>query len=224
MHANTEDEFASSPRDLASNARQEPGITPRREVLSCRIKGFYPFPQGIQGPFSWLFRDTHQAILVSTTAGDCQLFCDFMTEGGQAHPVWFDEATKWRVFLGQNIRGEVRIRIRPAGGVVPPGSKLERFWVAAAAYDDRMNIYTNNCRIFCARMEREVARLNDQDCHKGDAPGHAGHGRGTQQMAVVQADVRLAFAILKAVALPLLYPASLLWVFWSGLGDLLWGP
>ena len=92
--------------------------------------------------------------------------------------MWFDEATKWRVFLGQNIRGEVRIRIRPAGGVVPPGSKLERFWVAAAAYDDRMNIYTNNCRIFCARMEREVARLNDQDCHKGDAPGHAGHGRG----------------------------------------------
>ena len=85
MHANTEDEFASSPRDLASNARQEPGITPRREVLLCRIKGFYPFPQGIQGPFSWLFRDTHQAILVSTTAGDCQLFCDFMTEGGQVY-------------------------------------------------------------------------------------------------------------------------------------------
>ena len=48
----------------------------RREVLSCRIKGFYPFPEmmaqssglgSVVYKFQrWLFKDTHQAILVCT--------------------------------------------------------------------------------------------------------------------------------------------------------------
>jgi len=184
-------------------------LPPEREILSCRIKGFYPFPQGINGPVAWLFRDTHQAIVVSTTAGNCTLLLDFMTSGGQAHPVWFDETTKWKVFLGQNIRGEVRIRSIGSVKTSPQGSKIERFRAAAAAYDNNMNIYANNCRIFCTRMEREVERLNSEDAD------YAG-----QPTAAAMADARLAFGILRAVALPMLYPALIIWICWAGLGDM----
>mmetsp|Transcript_22981 Transcript_22981/g.50087 ORF Transcript_22981/g.50087 Transcript_22981/m.50087 type:complete len:110 (+) Transcript_22981:398-727(+) len=39
------------------------------------------------------------------------LLMDFMTKGGASHPVWYDEITKWNVFLGGNIEGEVRIKV-----------------------------------------------------------------------------------------------------------------
>ena len=73
-----------------------------------------------------------------------------------------------------------------------------------------MNLYTNNCRIFCARMARQVAILNAEEADRASA------ARQT-----VAADVQLVLHALPAVALPLLYPAALLSVLWAGLGDLL---
>ena len=192
-----------SERTLGLSARLEHPTG--RERLSSSIKGFFPFPQGINGPISWLFKDIHQAIWVSTTAGECRLELDFMTEGGQAHPVWWDESIQWRVLLGQDIHGEVRIRCRR--GACPSGSKLERVQEAAAAYDSRMNLYTNNCRIFCARMRREVQRLDDEDATDAGAMQrrHA-------------ADALLALSVAEARLLPLLYPISMLAVCWGGVG------
>ena len=182
----------------------------RGDRLVWRVKGFYPFPQGVKGPVAWLFRDTHQAISVSTAGGESKLLIDFMTEGGQAHPVWWDEAVKWRVLLGGSIRGEVRVR--STGEVCGHGTKLHRLAAAATAYDSRMNLYTNNCRIFCARMEREARRLNDEDADDAGLP--------SARRRVALADARLALAIANAAALPMLYPASILLLCWNGLRDL----
>jgi len=179
-----------------------------REGLVCRIKGFYPFPQGIQGPVAWLFRDTHQAISISAAGGESKLLLDFMTEGGQAHPVWWDEAVKWRVLMGGSIRGEVRVRNT---GAICPGTKLDRMRAAARAYDCSMNLYTNNCRIFCARMEREVQRLNDEDALDSGQP--------SAQRREALADARMALAIAQSAVLPTLYPISILLLCWTGLRD-----
>jgi len=142
---------------------------PQPAQLSCKVRGFYPFAGGPRGPVAWLFRDTHQALSV-VGEDKARLHMDFMTEGGPAHPVWWDEGVKWKVLLGQSIQGEVRIRSGGRGGLrlvegvgvggAAPGasasSKLERLREIAEAYDCRMNLYSNNCRIFCARMRRAV--------------------------------------------------------------------
>lgn len=191
------------------------------EVLSCRIKGFYPFPGGPRGPVASLFRDTHQAIVVTTSAGSDRAFMDFMTEGGAAHPVWWDESVKWRVMLGGSIRGEVRMR--NSGGTrdgssssdQQPSSKLERLRAVAAQYDTEMNLYSNNCRIFCARMEREVARLNAEDEEQPPADETA------VRLAAFAADSRLALAVLRAGVLPALYPSGVFLFCWDGIKTLL---
>jgi len=189
-------------------------VLPKSEILSCRVKGFYPFSEvhrlddGVGGLFGWLFKDTHQAVVVRTSAGSARLFMDFMTEGGQSNPVWWCEAAKWHVFLGGDIRGEVRIR---ASGSPPlPGSKLARLRTIAEAYDCRMNLYTSNCRIFAACMQREVDRLNSED----DATGRRRYARE------LAADGRLVFAILSAGLLPTAYPLAILLLCWEGLKDL----
>lgn len=188
------------------------GIRPvpaESERLACRVKGFYPFPQGVNGPIAWLFRDTHQAIEVTTAGGTSKLLLDFMTEGGPAHPVWWDEAVKWRVLLGGSICGEVRVR--RTGEICKPDSKLERFKAAAMAYDTRMNLYTNNCRIFCARMEREVQRFNDDEANDAELPS------AKRRMAL--ADARLALKIAQAAMMPMLYPGCILLLCWTGFRD-----
>lgn len=175
------------------NAAPGPQL-PKPEILSCRVRGFYPFPEDSRtGLLGWLFKDTHQAI--SVQSGSSRLFMDFMTEGGATHPVWYNEAVKWHVLLGGSIRGEVRIR-----GSAPPGSKLAQLQLMAMAYEPSLNLYTSNCRIFCARMRREVDRLNG-------APA-------------LPSDARLLAALLHAAALPMLYPVSVLLVCWEGLQDL----
>ena len=166
------------------------------ELLSCRVRGFFPFPSGPQGPIGWLFRDTHQAITVTNDCGE-RLTMDFMTAAGQAHPVWWDESVKWQVMLGQSIDGEVRIR-----GDCSPGSKLERLREAAERYDRSMNLYTNNCRIFCARMRREAVRLNPEE----STPG-----------AKLAADARLLLALIRASTLPMLYPLGVLFLCREGI-------
>ena len=195
-----------------------------REVLSCRIKGFYPFPGDVPaGVFGWLVRDTHQAISVRTSAGSDSLFMDFMTEGGAAHPVWWDETVKWQVLFGQNIGGEVRIRVTGEGGA--PGSKLQRLRETAEAYAERpLNLYFSNCRIFCARMEREVERLNAEDVQPPAGEEAQSRLAGLDlrsRTAELKADARLAAAILRAGTLPLLYPAGVTLLCWDGLRDLL---
>ena len=153
--------------------------------LSCKVRGFYPFPGGPRGPVAWLFRDTHQALSV-VGEDKARLHMDFMTEGGQAHPVWWDEGVKWKVLLGQSIQGEVRIRtggrgarpdagreglrlVEGIGGAASGGddvpsssSKLERLREIAEGYDCSMNLYSNNCRVFCARMRREAVAQHGQ--------------------------------------------------------------
>merc|ERR1712187_615647 len=108
--------------------------------------------------------------------------------GGQAHPVWWDELVRWRVLLGGNLRGEVRIR--DAGVQSPKGSKLQRLRDIARTYDCTMNIYTSNCRIFAARMQREVERLNAEDATDFEA--------NFTNVDEIIADARLAFAIFNA--------------------------
>jgi hypothetical protein len=194
------------------------------EVLSCQVKGFYPFAEsirtsdGLGGVLGWTFKDTHQAVYVRSSDKDAPvpvLRLDFMTEGGQSHPVWYNEAVKWHVFLGGDIRGEVRIRTLGGGtpGEAPrPGTKLARLRVYAAGYDRRMNLYTSNCRIFAARVRREVARLNAEEAPKG--------ARAMARFAELAADARLAAAIVHAATLPALYPLAILAICWEGLKDL----
>jgi len=180
------------------------------EYLSCRIIGFYPFPGERKGALGWIFRDTHQAIIVTSSAtGQGRLFMDFMTEGGAAHPVWYDETTKLAVLLGGCINGEVRIRESAAPS---PGSKLGRLRSAAVNYDSRMNIYSNNCRIFCAKMQREVERLNAENEAQG-----ANDDGGGESLGARAAESRLAFAIARSALLPMLYPASALIMVFVGL-------
>lgn len=177
--------FEGLPSESAANAVE-------KEKLSCRIRGFYPFPGEPRDPVSWLFRDTHQGIMVRSSVGSARLFMDFMTRGGATAEVWWNEEAKWMVFLGFPFPGEVRIR--NSGTSILPGSKLEQLQKIALTYDCDMNLYTNNCRMFCARMQREVERLNAEDSIYVDD---------------IVADSRLALALLTSSMLPLLYPASL---------------
>lgn len=143
----------TAPRETALMPRVPPSLQPPTpppattdEKLSCRVVGFYPFPKRA-GPLAWLFRDTHQAVDIS--CGSDRLFADFMTAGGGAHPVWWDDGVKWHVLLGGSIEGEVRMK---NSGECIPGSKLERLRTALAAYDCRMNIYTNSARAAAAPL------------------------------------------------------------------------
>merc|ERR1712032_1650981 len=120
---------------------------------------------------------------------------DFMTEGGPAAEVWWNEQAKWLVLLGQSIPGEVRVR--RSGAPSSPGSKIDRLRRTAETYERSMNIYTNNCRTFCARMQREVERMNAEN--NQDTRPLAGN---------LIADCRLVVALLAAGTLPLLYPIT----------------
>ena len=86
------------PEILATNSVQNTTSS----KLSCRILGFYPFPSPPpKGPLGWLFKDTHQAIMVTSTSyyfkndgakkvRKTAVLLDFMTKGGASHPVWYD--------------------------------------------------------------------------------------------------------------------------------------
>jgi len=210
----------------------------KEEVLSCRIVGFYPFPSYTRtGPLAWLFRDTHQAIIVRTSASNEKVMMDFMTDGGQNHPVWWDEQVKWNVIFGGIIRGEVRVRytpqktplIEPSEMKLNHASKIERLMETARAYNCDMNIYGNNCRMFCARMEREVTRLNAEsetimEDDSSDIDRNvilAGHPHNLRlakpQVAPPDyvADGLLVWRIFYAGLLPALYPLLILWVCWD---------
>ena len=199
---------------MSGDAEQNPAVDalagaddPEREMLCCSIRGFYPFPgRNRHGLLAKVFRDTHQAISVrSSRSPDAWLFMDFMTAGGQAHPVWWDDFTKWRVLLGQSIDGEVRVKSRGQRC-----AKLERLRKAAQrSYDTRMRLYSNNCRVFVARMQREVERLNDEDDTEASAIE-------LRRRALV-ADARLAANLVAAGALPSLYPLGILALCWQGL-------
>ena len=50
------------------------------------------------------------------------------------------------------------MRLRASGSAVPAGSKLAAVRDFAAAYDERpLSLYGGNCRVFCARVRREVS-------------------------------------------------------------------
>lgn len=207
------------------------------EALSCRVLGFYPFPGPLpEGVLGWMLRDVHQAILVESLPRPSdagvdgrrrrgrrrRVLLDFMTEDGEFHPVWRDETAKWSVLLGSSIRGEVRIR-HPGrrdgyddheesdgdgdGDERHPGGKMERFLEIARSYDCNMNLYTNNCRTFCARMEREVCRLNDGE-RSVNAPGAPTPPRPS--------DLRFAARIAVAALLPALYPLGAIGLLYCG--------
>jgi len=231
------------------NKDQTNDVLSSEERLSCRIIGFYPFPSDLpKGLASWLFKDTHQAIIVRTSASKEKVMMDFMTEGGQTHPVWWDDQVKWRVWFGGTIRGEVRVRSFPRKKTmmtmssapnsptndVPCGSKskLQRLTETARAYDCGMNIYGNNCRMFCARMEREVKRLNAEndgmvedydtsptiDQQNGFIASTPQNGATAKQKFLsssVVADGLLIWRIIGAFLLPALYPLIILGACWG---------
>ncbi len=74
-----------------------------------------------------------------------------------------------------------------------------------------MNLYSNNCRIFCARMAREVEKLNAEGDDALSASARA---------AQLAADARLALAIARAGVLPMLYPLGVVALCWGGLKDI----
>ena len=184
------------------------GETAMDNVLVCRVRGFYPFPAGVKahGPFAFIFKDTHQAIEVRTACGTDRLRADFMTAGGQAHPVWWDERARWHVLFGGSIDGHVRIK--NSGTRVGSSPTLQRLRAHLEDYDPRMNLYANNCRVFCCRARREVVRIN------------AEAESGPQTARAVLADARLAVGVLRAGVLPALYPLSILALCWEGIKDL----
>jgi len=238
---------------LASSCRDDDehnavGEHNNKSYLTSRVLGFYPFPTSPPrrrgGPFlGWILNDTHQAIIVteqqptseesssSQQTAATRVRMDFMTKNGAGHPVWYDEATKWNVFFGGSIDGEVRIKIlgskrqrRTSSSaneeeeskdettlLVVDGSnsksassKLERLIARADDYNCRMNLYSNNCRIFVARMEREVIRLNLEGT---DNP---------PRQKLLLADIRCALRILWAVLLPSLYPLVIILLLYEG--------
>ena len=153
---------------------------------------------------------------------------DFMTKNGANHPVWFNEVVKWNVLLGGCIEGEVRVTTlgtksqrqttnmneKAKGGRVFPiddtestagGLKLKRLIDYANDYDCRMNLYRNNCRIFVARMEREVIRLNLEGTDNQD----------TRRLLAI-ADIRCALRIAWAAFLPAIYPMGAIFLVYEG--------
>jgi hypothetical protein len=227
------------------------------ELLSCRILGFYPFPTPPpQGPLGWVFRDTHQAIMVQSSSPSSSsakgrrvsVLMDFMTKDGEFHPVWYNEIVKWNVFLGGTIEGEVRVRFlgnktkndyqqqHDLEERCRKSPKMERLLKIARSYDCEMNLYGNNCRMFAARMEREVERLNyesnsNSNCERVTVePGMAMDStripvdtdatQGQAPSSEMAADFRCAVRILGAGMLPALYPLSALLFSYMGLHDL----
>jgi len=180
---------------------------------------------------------------------------DFMTKDGEFHPVWYNEIVKWNVFLGGTIEGEVRVRF--LGGnkinhdqqhgdhdweqsILTKNPKMKQLLQIARSYNCDMNLYGNNCRMFAARMEREVERLNfesntksyfngeeanmDMDMNTMDSTrirvgADADSAQGLE-LAEMAADVRCAVRILGAGILPALYPLSVLFFSYEGLHDL----
>jgi hypothetical protein len=157
------------------------------------------------------------------------LLMDFMTKNGASHPVWYDEIVKWNVFLGGNIDGEVRVKVLGAKTLLQTTNtrnekfkdakvlsmnssesnvtypKMTRLIAYANDYDCRMNLYSNNCRMFAARMEREVERLNSEDTDSE---------KSSHEMAV--ADMRCALRIMWAAVLPALYPLGIILLVYEG--------
>lgn len=251
-------------------------------LLSCRILGFYPFPTPPpKGPLGWLLKDTHQAIMITSTSGDCSTYgtmkakkttvlMDFMTKGGASHPVWYDEFVKWKVFLGGSIEGEVRMKVLGAkrrnqhismtrnhnnDNIIqletgsntmndvhtdsdlqesvdemdndydlefscPSMKKLMRY---ANSYNCEMNLYGNNCRMFAARMEREVQRINmsyygdnDNDLVIAVAGGTGGDGERSSMNDLTIINLRCTLRILGAALLPAIYPLGAILLLYEG--------
>ena len=240
--------------------------------LSCRVLGFYPFPTPPpQGPLGWLLKDTHQAIMVTSTSTlssarsakisgsrkyrtkKTTLLMDFMTKGGASHPVWYDEITKWNVFLGGSIEGEVRIKVL---GTIQDrrdrivtaeekdnsssrndgynnnnrmarlskdgleldressSSRTRRLMSFVDSYNCEMNLYRNNCRMFAARVEREIERLNLEECAADD------NQDWSYLYRMMVADMRCWLRILGAGLLPTLYPLSAILLLYEGCWNL----
>lgn len=235
-------------------------ISEHGDYLSYRVIGFFPF---VGSPlrkftFEWIFKDTHQAIIVETLNGKEKVLLDFMTKGGQSHPVWWDERVKWNVFLGGSIRGEVRQRFlgkkekikskkenfvfendimsktknnygRSASTTISDSMtspRLLQLLEASRSYDCNMNLYCNNCRMFCARMEREVERLNAEEQKKEGITAASNLFVNESSDAAyisklipndVVADIRCSSRIFGAGLLPALYPMAVLLSCYEGL-------
>jgi hypothetical protein len=250
------------------------------DILSCRILGFYPFPtpppKGLSG---WLFKDTHQAILIESSMYKNQkLLMDFMTKDGELHPVWYNENVKWGVMLGSNIKGKVRIRV--LGGKVGRrrarrrqrqqqqqqgereeleasnnleeeddddyngriqeqqnieetlrSSKMGEILQIAQSYNTNMNLYRNNCRIFCANMEREVGRVNQQQAttrsshtataiisqeNNNNCNNNELFGTTTTTSPMILTECRWILRSFFAVLLPALYPLAAIIMLYEG--------
>jgi hypothetical protein len=139
--------------------------TKEKEILSCRVRSYYPFsgtPRGLSG---FLFKDVHTAIEITTSvAGQQKMMLDFMTKDGQAADVWSNEFLQLAVLLGASIPGEIRLlgtgkRAKQKNGQ-QLSPQLQRIMEFSEKYDTEMNIYLNNCQTFTRKMEREVERLN----------------------------------------------------------------
>ena len=129
------------------------------------------------------------------------------------------------MLLGQNTEGEVRVlsfgrrRTRDGDGdgvdgAEPPTApkraaerddspQLRRLLAWADEYDRDMNIYTKHCRVFTARAQRKVDRLNLE--LEKSAASQGAEGLWLQEAA---AELRFAKEMVSATALPLIFPVG----------------
>lgn len=85
----------------------------------------------------------------------------------------------------------------------PPS--LERIVKYANSYNCEMSLYGNNCRMFAARMEREVERINMM---------YGGNDDGNINGTAI--NLRCSLRILGAALLPALYPLGALLLLYEG--------
>ena len=112
-------------------------------------------------------------------------------------------------------------------------SKMGEILQIAQSYDTNMNLYRNNCRIFCANMEREVERVNQQantrytsnhtvtstailSQKNNNNNNNELLGRTTTPTSMILADCRWILRSFFATLLPALYPLAAIAMLYEG--------
>ena len=96
--------------------------------------------------------------------------------------------------------------------------KMQQILQIAESYNCQMNLYTNNCRMFVAAMEREIERLN---CDSSTCSSDNNDDVNTPHAytTMVLADLRMYFRMLLAILLPTIYPLFAILALYEGFAN-----
>jgi hypothetical protein len=110
-------------------------------------------------------------------------------------------------------------------------SKMGEILQIAQSYNTNMNLYRNNCRIFCANMEREVGRVNQQQAttrsshtataiisqeNNNNCNNNELFGTTTTTSPMILTECRWILRSFFAVLLPALYPLAAIIMLYEG--------